>query len=181
MLWLIVQLVSPCYSAEMPAWNQAIRLDLKRDDLAWVFERCERFHRRAASQKNIELFVEDVSSRPAVIIDRVRIVEVMDNLVSNAVKYTLPGGKIQVASETVQSEVVINVRDTGLGLTEKDLDSVFTGFKKLSARPTGGEESTGLGLAIVKKIVEMHQGRIWVSSEKGIGSMFSFSLPIALD
>ncbi|HNO12537.1 MAG TPA: ATP-binding protein, partial [bacterium] len=68
--------------------------------------------------------------------------------------------------------------DTGQGLTPDDMKKVFTTFTKLSAKPTGGESSTGLGLAIVKKIVEIHGGRVWVKSEHGKGSTFSFSLPI---
>jgi signal transduction histidine kinase len=73
----------------------------------------------------------------------------------------------------------VHVEDTSQGLTEKDLQTMFKSFGKLSARPTGGEPSTGLGLAIVKKIVELHGGRIWVASQRGVGSTFSFSLPTA--
>ena len=73
----------------------------------------------------------------------------------------------------------IHVSDTGQGLGEADLRDVFTGFKKLSARPTGGESSTGLGLAIVKKIVEAHGGSVGVHSRKGEGAVFTVSLPRA--
>lgn len=72
----------------------------------------------------------------------------------------------------------MHIEDSGLGLDENDLKQVFHGFKKLSARPTGGELSTGLGLLIVKKIVEKHGGSVRVESQKGMGSTFSFSLPL---
>ena len=72
----------------------------------------------------------------------------------------------------------MHVSDTGQGLHATELDSVFSGAK-LSARPTGGESSTGLGLVIVKKLVDLHHGRVWVESERGTGSTFSFSVPLA--
>jgi two-component system, sensor histidine kinase and response regulator len=104
---------------------------------------------------------------------------VMANLLSNAIKYSHPGGRVRIACEARPGEVVTHVKDTGQGLTPQDLEAIFKRFGKLSARPTGGESSTGLGLAIVKKIVELHGGRIWVESERGKGSTFSFSLPVA--
>ncbi len=75
---------------------------------------------------------------PDVLADRTRVFEVLDNLISNAIKYTFPGGDVRVFCESVGSEVITHVRDTGLGLSEQDLKMVFGSFKKLSARPTGG-------------------------------------------
>ena len=86
---------------------------------------------------------------------------------------------MKVFCELRNGELITHVADTGLGMTEDDLETVFRSFHKLSARPTAGEPSTGLGLAIVKKIVELHGGRICVESEHGKGSRFSFSLPLA--
>lgn len=76
------------------------------------------------------------------------------------------------------NEVVVKVQDTGQGLSVEDLQQIFGSFRRLSARPTGGEPSTGLGLAIVKKNIELHRGRVWVESEKGKGAIFSFTIPI---
>ena len=67
--------------------------------------------------------------------------------------------------------------DSGQGLSEEDMHNVFKSFKKLSAKPTAGESSTGFGLAIVKKIVELHEGEVWVESEHGKGATFIFELP----
>ncbi|KAB2879973.1 ATP-binding protein [bacterium] len=92
----------------------------------------------------------------------------------NAYKYVFRW----VFCELKINEVITSVQDSGQGLNENDLQQIFSSFKRLSARPTAGEVSTGLGLAIVKKIVEKHGGRVWVESEKGKGSTFSFSLPI---
>ena len=155
-----------------------INLELSRERMVPILDECAKLHRRSAQQKNIELTFEKKDALPILLVDRPRIVEVVDNLMSNAIKFTQPGGRITVSCEVVQTDVVTNIEDSGQGLTDKDMEDAFFSFKKLSSRPTAGETSTGLGLAIVKKIVELHGGRVWVQSEKGKGSKFSFSLPI---
>ncbi|MBL7994539.1 hypothetical protein JNM05_04130 [bacterium] len=155
-----------------------VRMDLRKSDLKIIVEDCAYLHRRASQNKNIELILDYDSPLPLVNVDTSKISSVIDNLLSNAIKYSFPGGKVRVFFENKESEIVTHVQDTGQGLSEDDLKKVFTSFKRLSSRPTGGEPSTGLGLAIVKKIVELHQGRVWVNSDVGKGSTFSFSLPV---
>lgn len=154
-----------------------IRMDIQPVNLNTLLDDCERIHRKAAQQKHIRLSIEKNPDLPLLWVDRARIMEVNDNLLSNAVKYTYPEGEVHVTTEIHPEEVWVHVRDTGQGLTEKDLQLVFRSFRKLSAIPTGGESSTGFGLAIVKKIVELHHGRVWVESQSGVGSTFSFSIP----
>lgn len=156
-----------------------VMLNIKRERLIDILRENEAFYKRLAQQKNITLNYQINNKIQDVIIDRDRIVEVIDNLVSNAIKYTFPGGSIVIYSEDHGSEIVTHVQDNGQGLTKEDLTKVFKSYTKLSAKPTGGESSTGLGLAIVQKIVNLHGGRVWVVSEKEKGSKFSFSLPIA--
>lgn len=156
-----------------------LRLEPGPENLRSVLEECAQLYAHLAAEKSIELTLEPGPELPAVHADRNRVIEIMANLLSNAVKYTHQGGRVQVRCEARNGEVVTHVEDTGQGLTPEDLAVMFKRFGKLSARPTGGEPSTGLGLAIVKKIVELHGGRIWVSSERGRGSTFSFSLPVA--
>ncbi len=155
-----------------------IRLDLHQENLQIIIDECEKLHNRHANQKNIQLVVDKNYMLPPVLVDRSRIMEVIDNLLSNAIKYTQPGGKVRLYCFHEDSHVSAHIQDTGQGLTEDDISKVFIGFKKLSARPTGGETSTGLGLAIVKKIVELHGGKVWVNSRYGEGTTFSFSLPV---
>lgn len=155
-----------------------ISLNLMPNDLNAILQDCGIIHRKAAQMKNIELEIVPNPDLPEVMADRNRIAEVVDNLVSNAIKYTFPGGKVRVSAEAQKPFAVVHVEDTGQGLDENDLKEMFASFKKLSTRPTGGESSTGLGLAIVKKIVEVHGGAIKVRSQKGKGSTFSFSLPL---
>lgn len=126
----------------------------------------------------LELRREVPSGLPEVLGDRNRLIQVVINLLSNAVKFT-PSGSITVRVAAAPEQVVVSVADTGVGITPEDWDRVFEQFAQsgdtLSETPRG----TGLGLAICRQIVEQHGGRIWLESEVGVGSTFSFSLPLA--
>jgi signal transduction histidine kinase len=143
-----------------------------------VLEGCVDFLSRSAHKKNIAMTVDPAALLPKVWGDRQRLMSVVDNLVSNAIKYTRTGGQIHIGFEQNNADIVMHVSDTGLGLSEQDLENIFSYFTRLGPKPTGGESSTGLGLAIAKKIIELHNGRIWVKSTQGQGSTFSFSVPI---
>ncbi len=131
-----------------------------------------------ARSKNIEILVDMPEELPPVNVDRKKIGEVMDNLLSNAVKYTRSGGNVFVKVEQEDAFIHVEVRDSGVGIKEEELEKLFIKFSRTSAKPTGGETSTGLGLAIAKKIVDLHQGEIWAESQYGKGSTFHFQLPI---
>jgi signal transduction histidine kinase/CheY-like chemotaxis protein len=108
--------------------------------------------------------------------DRLR--EAIDNLVSNAIKYSPTGGSIELSMSANGDGTLIHVKDDGPGLSEGDISRLFGRFQRLSARPTGGESSTGLGLSIVKRIVELHGGRISADSAgPGQGATFTIQLP----
>ncbi|HEV2154591.1 ATP-binding response regulator [Bradyrhizobium sp.] len=108
--------------------------------------------------------------------DRIR--EAIDNLISNAIKYSPIGGKIGIAVSHEGSETVVRVSDEGAGLSPEDLGRLFGRFQRLSAKPTAGESSTGLGLSIVKRIIDMHGGEVTADSDgPGKGSTFTITLP----
>ena len=108
--------------------------------------------------------------------DRIR--EAIDNLISNAIKYSPIGGKITVLVSHHNNNTVIRVGDEGAGLSPEDLGRLFGRFQRLSAKPTGGESSTGLGLSIVKRIIDMHGGQVTADSAgPGQGSTFTVMLP----
>jgi signal transduction histidine kinase len=108
--------------------------------------------------------------------DRIR--EAIDNLVSNAIKYSPIGGKITVAVSHEGDSTVIRIADQGPGLSPEDLSRLFGRFQRLSAKPTAGESSTGLGLSIVKRIIDMHGGHVTAQSPgPGQGSTFTVTLP----
>ena len=114
--------------------------------------------------------------------DHDRLREAIDNLVSNAIKYTPAGGHIQLAVAREGSDAIVRVGDNGPGLSPEDLSRLFGRFQRLSAKPTAGESSTGLGLSIVKHIVELHGGRITAESPgPGRGTVFTISLPLQPD
>lgn len=103
---------------------------------------------------------------------------ILDNVVSNAVKYTMSGKNIFMNVVQNANEVIIAVKDEGPGFTDNDKDLMFSRYQKLSAQPTGGEHSTGLGLSIVKKYVELINAKIELESVFGEGSTFYIKLPI---
>jgi len=108
--------------------------------------------------------------------DRLR--EAVDNLVSNAIKYTPVGGRMELSMYVDDDGIAIRVKDEGPGLSQEDMSRLFGRFQRLSARPTGGESSTGLGLSIVKRIVELHGGSIAAESPgPGRGTTFTIRLP----
>lgn len=137
---------------------------------------CESYY-TAAEQKQQTLDFARVQNH-VIQADEERLWQVADNLISNAVKYSRLGGTIAVALEQVGACICFRVQDSGPGLTDDDKTKLFGHFQRLSATPTGGESSTGVGLSIVKKIVELHNGRIWVESVVGQGSTFVVELPM---
>jgi signal transduction histidine kinase/DNA-binding response OmpR family regulator len=126
--------------------------------------------------KGLTLVKQIASDLPIVSGDRDRLVQVVINLISNSVKFT-DAGSVTCRAERRGDEVVVSVRDTGLGIAPADQPKVFERFKQVGDTLTDKPKGTGLGLPICKEIVEHHGGRIWVESEPGRGSTFSFSLP----
>ena len=129
-----------------------------------------------ADKKNIVLHA-DLEEIPEFYFDANRMGQVVDNLLSNAVKYSPPDKEIFIKLVSNEETMTLSVKDEGPGISLDEQGQLFQHFKKLSARPTGGESSSGLGLAIAQRIVEEHQGDIGVDSQLGHGATFHFSLP----
>jgi signal transduction histidine kinase len=111
--------------------------------------------------------------------DKHRVLEVFENLLSNAIKYAYNGSEITICSEEKDGNFVVEFRDEGQGLTDDDMQKLFTKFARLSAIPTNKETSNGLGLSIAKILVELHNGKIWAESKgKDQGASFFVSLPL---
>ena len=104
--------------------------------------------------------------------------QILLNLLSNAVKFTPDGGRIDVLARREDGNAVISVRDTGIGIAPEDQQTVFEEFRQVGVDYTKKQEGTGLGLALTKKFVELHGGKIWLESEPGKGSTFTFTIPI---
>ncbi len=140
------------------------------------------------STKPLDLVVDVDEPLPPIRGDRDRLVQVMVNLISNAVKFTVEGAvtcrarlQTEAARETDGREILVSVQDTGIGIAPGDYDKVFEQYVQVGERPADAPKGTGLGLPICKEIVEHHGGRIWVESTLGEGSKFFFTLPVPDD
>jgi two-component system, NtrC family, sensor kinase len=160
---------------------EAGRMELERTrfDLTKAVEQTLMLVRERAQRRGVALLLEQDESPGPIDADERKVKQVLLNLLSNALKFTPEGGRISVRTRLREDNAEISVADTGVGIAPEDQTEVFEEFRQVgpSARKT---EGTGLGLAISKKIVELHGGRIGVTSERGIGSTFTFTLPLRL-
>lgn len=124
-------------------------------------------------KKNVHIGFDASEVNPIISADTIMINRVITNLLDNALKYTNPGGRISVNLEDREKDILVQITDTGIGISEEHLPHVFDTFYRVREDSRG----SGLGLSIVKKIVEAHGGKIWVESTIGKGSTFSFTLP----
>ena len=128
-----------------------------------------------AERQTISFKKNLISDLPVIQADKERIRNVIVNLIHNAIKFSYTGGSITTATETFEDSILVEISDTGVGITEKELPRIFERFYKTDKSRAG--QGTGMGLAIAKHIVEAHGGEIMVRSEEGKGSTFSFNLP----
>ncbi|HMW48671.1 MAG TPA: ATP-binding protein, partial [Cellvibrionaceae bacterium] len=129
-----------------------------------------------AAQKNLVLLNQVAKSVPAVLADEARVQQVLMNLVTNAIKYT-EKGRIEIIAQVSEREIAISVSDTGIGINLVDLKTIFQPFSQVADNNPHKSRGPGLGLSICQQLVELHGGRLTVSSEVGQGSIFKFTLP----
>lgn len=130
-----------------------------------------------AQRSSLELLNASPETLPEIAVDSSRLQQVLVNLIHNAIKFTPPGGRIEVSAHAEEKFVIFSVQDSGIGIPPDDLARIFERFYKADrARTSGG---TGLGLSICRHLVEAHGGKIWAESRPGEGSTFFFSIPIA--
>jgi two-component system NtrC family sensor kinase len=115
---------------------------------------------------------------PIVEADQALLQQALHNLVENAIKYTDPGGKVNVDVSLHGDNILFAIKDTGIGIAPVDQPRLFEKFYRGAQRETRKRQGSGLGLAIVKSVIERHNGKIWVDSQLGKGSTFSFSIPL---
>lgn len=131
-----------------------------------------------AQQKQISLRALLLTDEDTLEVDAKRMAQVLNNLVSNAIKYTPEGGNVKVSAVAEDSSIRLSIQDTGLGIPKADLGQLFQKFYRVKSQAHANIEGTGLGLAIVKEIVVQHGGDIFVESEEGQGSNFIIDLPL---
>jgi signal transduction histidine kinase len=154
-------------------------LDLEPADLVTLIEHNVTLNRVLAVKKSIHIRFQHDEDLPPTPLDRGKIDQVLNNLISNAVKFSATGTTVVVRAVRSDGQVTVSVKDEGPGIPEAERQKLFQPFSRTSVQSTGGEKSTGLGLAIVKKIILGHRGLIWVESGIGTGSTFYFTLPLA--
>jgi signal transduction histidine kinase len=134
--------------------------------------------RERAQQHGIVMGQQVDAKLGEIIADERKFKQIVLNLLSNAVKFTPDGGRIDVSARREDDNLVVAVHDTGIGIAPEDQAAVFEEFRQVGRNYTNKQEGTGLGLALTKKFVELHGGRIWLESEAGKGSTFTFTIPI---
>ena len=155
-----------------------LELELRPVGVAQLVESCYETARHRATEKGLNLSLDVPGGLPNVSGDARRLQEVLQNLLENAIQYTLPGGKIVLSAEAKNEEVIFTVEDTGIGIPQADQPRIFERFYRVDVARSREAGGTGLGLSIAKHLIEGHGGRIWVESEVGVGSKFHVSVPI---
>lgn len=155
-----------------------IELDIKPVKLFNIIANKEFYYNELASKKDIKFFLDSSCFDATVKADSDRIAEVFDNIITNAIKFTYPGGEVKVFFEVKKDKLLCYIKDTGQGFSDKELNGIFKKYQKFKAKPTSGESSTGFGLIIINKILNLHNSEINVVSEKSIGTTFSFTLDL---
>jgi signal transduction histidine kinase/CheY-like chemotaxis protein len=154
----------------------AMRLEIL--DLNALLEAMAHEHSEEARNKEQDLSLDLCPEQPRLRGDRMLLQQMVHNLVGNAIKYTPQGGKVSVSTRMEDHQVLIDFKDTGIGIPEHDLPLIFNKFYRVHTDETRDIEGTGLGLAIVKSIVENHSGHISVQSVQGEGTCFTVCLPV---
>ena len=167
-----LRLLSQADAGELPLNPQAIAPCSLLERAAAVFQ-------HKAGQQSVTMSVQAAEDLPELEIDEARMLQVLDNLISNALRYTPAGGKITLAARQAGDKLVLSVQDTGSGIAPQELPHIFDRFYRADpSRHTDTGES-GLGLAIVKALVEAHHARVWAESTVGSGTSILIEFPLA--
>ncbi|MFX0070024.1 MAG: sensor histidine kinase [Candidatus Hermodarchaeota archaeon] len=153
-------------------------LNLTRVNYKEFIEECLIYNRLISKKKFIEIEAKFDKDIPHLEFDKDKIRQVLNNLISNAIKYSPKSSKIIVKIEKEVNKIITKVIDNGPGISEEELSNLFEPFHTTSLKSINGERGTGLGLTISKKIIESHNGQIGVFSQVNKGSTFYFTLPL---
>ena len=158
----------------------AFQLRLTPVSPASLIERIQSTLGRQFDDKNIQLEISVEPNLPNVLVDRDRIIQVLTNLVGNALQYTPSGGKVYVQAFREKSKVRFSITDTGIGISAEQMPFIFNRFYRSDKSRTRASGGSGIGLTIAKALVQAHQGKIWAESNgEGKGSTFSFLIPLS--
>src|SRR5438309_11561685 len=154
-----------------------MELELADFDLPQAIDNALMLVRERAGRRSITLHTAVDARLGQVRADERKIRQVVLNLLSNAIKFTAEGGRIEVAAAPRDGSVEVSVSDTGVGIAREDQEAVFEEFRQVGPAEKKAE-GTGLGLTLCRKFIELHSGKIWVHSQVGVGSTFTFTIPV---
>jgi signal transduction histidine kinase len=154
-----------------------MELELTEFDLPTALDNALTLVRERAGRRGIALAMNVDSRLGQIQADERKIRQVVLNLLSNAIKFTPEGGRIEVAAVPRDGSVEVSVSDTGVGIAAEDQEAVFEEFRQVGTADKKAE-GTGLGLTLCRKFIELHGGKIWVKSQVGVGSTFTFMIPV---
>jgi signal transduction histidine kinase len=152
-----------------------MELELTDFDLPAALDNALMLVRERAQRRSLTLHKDVDAGVGQIRADERKIRQVVLNLLSNAIKFTQEGGRIEVAAMSKDGFVEVSVSDTGVGIAPEDQEKVFEEFRQVGTADKA--EGTGLGLTLCRKFIELHGGRIWVKSQEGQGSTFTFTIP----
>lgn len=155
-----------------------LSLHLSEVDLPEMIKKDLLFFESLAQKKEVKITFNCTQTIPKVTCDQNKMAQVLNNLVSNAIKFSHPKEVVEVGLTASDKEVTISVKDSGIGMSPEAIEHLFQPFNKMKTKGTAGEKGFGLGLAIVHKIVSSHHGKIWAESVLGKGTTFFVSFPI---
>ena len=152
-------------------------LDLSQFSLSIAIDNAMVLVRERAIRHQLQLRAEIAPDVTDVVADERKFKQILINLLTNAVKFSYPGGWVMVMAQRDANGVMVTVKDSGMGVAPEDHATIFQEFRQLKSSGSAKLEGTGLGLSLAKRLVELHGGRIWVESERGQGASFMFTLP----
>jgi signal transduction histidine kinase len=156
------------------------KIQMRPVNLPQVIELALEHFRSVAEQKGIALAFESSDILTEAYCDHQAVLQILDNLISNGIKFSKPGTRVSVLCGTLEQKAFLKVADQGPGISEEDQKQLFKKFTRLSARPTGGESSSGLGLSIVKRLLQSMAGEVKCESQVGRGTTFTVYLPASV-
>jgi len=159
--------------------EEKITLDKRLLDLSELLRQVRGDYQAAAAKKNQELILNLEGELPRFHFDPDRMMQVLINLLGNAMKYTPDGGKIELGARCEKGIVTAWVKDNGVGIDPEQHERIFDRFQQIRDGHKFGRKGAGLGLAISREIIRLHRGRMWVESQSGVGSCFYFSIPVS--
>jgi signal transduction histidine kinase len=154
-----------------------MELELSDFDLPMAIDNAMTLIRERAARRSITLHRRVDERLGQIQADERKIRQILLNLLSNAIKFTPEGGRIEVGAKPVDGFIEVSVSDTGVGIAPEDQEAVFEEFRQVGTADKK-VEGTGLGLALSRKFIELHGGKIWVKSQIGAGSTFTFTIPV---